>query len=175
VIYEVVTQHTFPGWGYWLENGATTLWQHWTGHKGDLAHAMWSTVDEFFVEDLAGIKSPINGETSTGYDEIKIKPQIPQKLTFARASTKCIKGTISSSWKREKNKFTFKVEIPANSTATVHVPVFVDSDFTIKESTNLIWEEGRFYAGTEGIYSAKKHEDFVEFEIGSGRYHFILE
>lgn len=175
LLYEVVTQQTFPGWGYWLENGATTLWQHWTGHKGDLAHAMWSTIDEFFVEDLSGIKSPINGETSSGYDEIKIKPQIPQKLTFASASIKCIKGTISSSWEMEKNKFTFKVEIPANTTATVHVPVFVDSDFTIKEGMNLIWEKGRFYAGTEGIYSGKKQEDFVEFEIGSGRYHFILE
>lgn len=141
----------------------------------DRAHAMWSTIDEFFVEDLSGIKSPINGETSSVYDEIKIKPQIPQKLTFASASTKCIKGTISSSWEREKNKFTFKVEITANTTATVYMPVFVDSDFTINEGMNLIWEEGRFYAGTEGIYSGQKQEDFVEFEIGSGRYHFILE
>ena len=29
VAYEIVNQKTFPGWGYMLEMGATTLWEHW--------------------------------------------------------------------------------------------------------------------------------------------------
>ncbi|MEA3364911.1 MAG: family 78 glycoside hydrolase catalytic domain, partial [Candidatus Hydrogenedentes bacterium] len=31
IAYGVVNQRTFPGWGYMIENGATTLWEHWEG------------------------------------------------------------------------------------------------------------------------------------------------
>lgn len=27
--FEIVSQKTFPGWGYMIENGATSLWEHW--------------------------------------------------------------------------------------------------------------------------------------------------
>jgi hypothetical protein len=29
VAFLVVNQSTVPGWSYMLENGATTLWEHW--------------------------------------------------------------------------------------------------------------------------------------------------
>ena len=27
--YGIVNQNTCPGWGYMLDHGATTLWEHW--------------------------------------------------------------------------------------------------------------------------------------------------
>ena len=33
----VATQRTFPGFGWWLENGATTCWENWSG-KADASH-----------------------------------------------------------------------------------------------------------------------------------------
>lgn len=27
--FQMVSQKTYPGWGYMVENGATTLWEHW--------------------------------------------------------------------------------------------------------------------------------------------------
>jgi alpha-L-rhamnosidase len=28
--FSVATQTTYPSWGYMVENGATTLWEHWS-------------------------------------------------------------------------------------------------------------------------------------------------
>ena len=38
VAYEMVNQRTFPGWGHMLENGATTLWEHWAGSENTYSH-----------------------------------------------------------------------------------------------------------------------------------------
>lgn len=27
--FNVAVQKTFPSWGFWIENGATTMWEHW--------------------------------------------------------------------------------------------------------------------------------------------------
>lgn len=29
VAFALATQTTFPSWGYWIVNGATTMWEHW--------------------------------------------------------------------------------------------------------------------------------------------------
>ncbi|MDZ7722236.1 MAG: family 78 glycoside hydrolase catalytic domain [candidate division KSB1 bacterium] len=175
VLYKVATQKSFPGWGYMLENGATTLWQHWTGHKGDHAHAMWGVIDEFFLQDLAGIKSPLNDETAIGYKNIVIRPSAVKNMISANASAKSVRGRIVSDWKRDENRFTLKVQIPANSSATICVPRFHFSDYQIKENDKIIWEQEKFIPGTEGIYHGKLNGDYIEFSVGSGRYQFQYE
>jgi alpha-L-rhamnosidase len=174
LLYQVATQKEYPGWGFMLENGATAFWQKWTAHTGDHAHAMWGVIDEFLVETLAGIKSPINGDTSIGYNHIVIKPAVPQKMTFARATVKSIKGRIVSDWEKGEDKFTLAVEIPANTTATVCVPRLSYSTYTIKESGKIVWNQSEFHPGVEGVSSAKATEDYIEFDIGSGNYSFAI-
>ncbi|WPP53721.1 hypothetical protein PZB72_27790 [Catalinimonas niigatensis] len=41
-------------WGYWLQEGANTLWQDWDGSMSH-NHIMFGTVSEWFYESLAGI------------------------------------------------------------------------------------------------------------------------
>jgi alpha-L-rhamnosidase len=38
--YRVVTQTTFPSWGHWIQQGATTLWENWNG-EGTHNHVMF--------------------------------------------------------------------------------------------------------------------------------------
>ena len=33
--YEIATQKTYPGWGYMIEHGATTIWELWNGNTAD--------------------------------------------------------------------------------------------------------------------------------------------
>ena len=44
----LANQSTFPSWGYWIKNGATTLWEDWSGHA-DLSHPPAPTHDHIFL------------------------------------------------------------------------------------------------------------------------------
>jgi len=35
VAYQIATQKTYPGWGYMVEKGATTIWELWNGDTAD--------------------------------------------------------------------------------------------------------------------------------------------
>ncbi len=47
LIYEMATQRTYPGWGYMLDHGATTLWEQWDGKK--LAASQFLCLDRLVV------------------------------------------------------------------------------------------------------------------------------
>lgn len=119
VAYKVVNQRDYPGWGYMLDKGATTLWESWyfpeTGPSRN--HPMFGSVDEWFYRSLLGINA-----TAPGFAQFEIKPQPAGDLTWAKGSYQSVRGTISSDWKIEGNKFLLTVAIPANTNATIYVP-----------------------------------------------------
>ena len=61
--YEIATQKTYPGWGYMVEKGATTIWELWNGDTADPAmnsgnHVMQiGDLAVWMYEYLAGIRS----------------------------------------------------------------------------------------------------------------------
>ena len=63
VLYDITNQTTFPGWGYMVSKGSTTLWERWGGYRyfgpamNSLNHIMFGSIDEFFYKDIAGIRS----------------------------------------------------------------------------------------------------------------------
>ena len=56
--YAIANQRTFPGWGYMLAGGATTLWEHWEGSDNTYSHnhPMFGPVSEWFYKVLGGIR-----------------------------------------------------------------------------------------------------------------------
>ncbi len=61
--YKIATQKTYPGWGYMVEQGATTIWELWNGDTADPAmnsgnHVMQiGDLAVWMYEYLAGIRS----------------------------------------------------------------------------------------------------------------------
>ncbi len=53
--WAMVTHTTFPGWGHWIAQGATTLWETWDG-EASRNHHMFSDVGAWFHSGLAGIR-----------------------------------------------------------------------------------------------------------------------
>ena len=59
----IATQKTYPGWGYMVEKGATTVWELWNGDTADPAmnsgnHVMQiGDLGVWMYEYLAGIRS----------------------------------------------------------------------------------------------------------------------
>ena len=125
--YDLLTQTSYPSWGYMIENNATTIWERWEYvTEGPLCgmashnHPMNGAVGVCFHKYLAGIQVD---ESSPAFKNIIIKPIIPSQMSYVAATLNTMRGQIKSSWKKEKGNFTQEVTIPFNCTGQVFVPL----------------------------------------------------
>lgn len=125
VAYGVTTKREWPSWGYWIDQGATTLWEDWRG-DASLNHIMFGDIGAWFYEALAGINPD---PAKPGFKHIIIRPRPVGDLKWVSAWHRSPYGVIRSSWKREEGKFLLDIEIPANTTATIYLP-----DGTVQEA-----------------------------------------
>lgn len=165
--YKIATQTTYPGWGYMLSKGATTLWERWEYATGDAMnshnHPMMGSVDSWFYKYIVGI----NPNTQyPGFEKFTIKPIILEDLDFAEGELKTVKGTIKSAWYKKGDTFSLNVSIPANTTAMVYVPA---------KAEDLIRENGRNISKLKEITSIGKVKGYVILQVGSGNYLFNVK
>lgn len=150
--YRIANQRSFPGWGYMLENGATTLWETWAASDNVYSknHPMFGSIGEWFYRSLLGINP-----AAPGFKKIIIKPQPAGDLTFAKGSYNSLYGKISSDWKIQNGKFSLKVRIPANTSAEIWVPLK--------------------YGKVTGGKLLREEKGYAVFATGSGNYTFASE
>ena len=179
VVYNAVNTTEFPGWGYMISQGATTVWEGWSLKNGtyqaEESMTMLLGVSRFFYEGIAGIQEPNFYDTrefAPGYRQIGIKPHVLGDLTYASASIKTIKGIISSSWKKTDNSLNLDVTIPVNATASVSVPLIGLKNATITEGGIVVWKDGTYVEGVAGITGGKPEAGYITFDTGSGEYRF---
>jgi alpha-L-rhamnosidase len=123
VAYKVASQKTYPSWGWWIENGATTLYENWkidAASDISLNHIMFGEIGAWMYKGLGGIKpDPLQ----PGFKNVLLAPHFVEGLDHFEATHEGPHGTISSSWTKKGKKVSYTVIIPANSTATVILPV----------------------------------------------------
>ena len=166
VAYTLASQSTYPGWGYMVKQGATTIWELWNGDRGDPGmnsgnHVMLlGDLITWFYENLAGIKAD---PLIPGFRHILMKPYVLGDLSYVDASYNSIYGRINSSWQLAAGKFTWDVTVPANTTATVYIPTLNKEEVV----------EGKKPATkSDGIKFIKWENNLEVFEIQSGKYSF---
>ena len=156
----MLTQPEYPGFGFQIANGATTLWEQWTikGGMNSHNHAMFAGVGASLYTRLAGITA-----LKPGFEAIGIRPCLAETLTFAECSQSTVMGRVGLRWQRKENGLEMKVSIPVNTTALVSVPASGPESVTEgdKPACNA---EGVKFIGLEGAYAV--------FEVGSGDYLF---
>lgn len=52
---QILTQEEYPGWGNWVRQGATTLWENWDGNSSR-NHIMYGDIGAWFFRYLAGFR-----------------------------------------------------------------------------------------------------------------------
>jgi len=173
----------FPSWGYEVDQGATTIWEHWDSYTkvhgfggmdgkqnasmNSFAHYSFGAVCEWMINDLAGIQSD-----GPGYDKIIIYPHPPtpgrnaahEPIHWVKAHYDSIHGRIMSDWRRTKDSFELKVEIPANTTATINLP---------DQSAERITEGGKPLAKVSGVRFLRMDGENVVLAVESGTYWFV--
>ncbi|MDR1370388.1 MAG: glycoside hydrolase family 78 protein [Dysgonamonadaceae bacterium] len=115
--YELASQDTYPSWGWWIKNGATTLYESWEG-KYSRNHIMFGEISAWFYKALAGIK--IDTE-NPGFKNIRLQPQFVPGLDYVSATHQSPYGNIVSKWERKNKNIIYTVTIPANSSADLHL------------------------------------------------------
>jgi alpha-L-rhamnosidase len=122
IAYKLASQDTYPGWGWWIVNGATTLHENWDlNAKRDISdnHMMFGEIGGWFFKGVGGIKID---EKQPGFKNILLKPHFVEGLDHFAASHKGPYGNILSSWKRTDKGIKYDVTVPANSTAGIELP-----------------------------------------------------
>ena len=117
--YKVASQETFPSWGWWIVNGATTFYENWDIEaKRDLSlnHIMFGEINAWFYKALGGIKPD---PAQPGFKNILLKPNFVEDLDQFSAEHDGPYGKIISSWEKDGKSIIYKITIPPNSSATV--------------------------------------------------------
>lgn len=121
--YDLAVQDTYPSWGWWIVNGATTLYENWNIQAErdiSLNHMMFGEIGGWFFKGLGGI---MLDESQPGFKHVLLKPNFVQGLDHFEAEHEGPHGKIRSFWKKQGKKVSYTVTIPANSTATVYFPL----------------------------------------------------
>jgi alpha-L-rhamnosidase len=159
VAYELAEQKEYPSWGYMLENGATSMWEHWALEARSRGHYFLGTVDDWFYQYAAGIRP----SQETGYRDITIAPAVTEQLSRAKATTRTPYGQVTSDWRRTGDTLTLTVTVPVGAKATVHVPA---------DGRSAVTESGRPLSRADGVLRVSEKDGVVEVAVGSGRYTF---
>ncbi len=152
-------------------------------------HYAYGAIGDWMYRVLAGIDTDSN---AVGYKKIIIRPHIDGKILKAgennsewskmtgleigvksggglknvAADLQTNYGKVSSHWKIENGKLLLDIEVPANTTATIYIPV--EEGKTITENNNQL-------STINGITIKDKQPGFTIVETGSGIYHFVVQ
>lgn len=120
-VYEIVNSTTFPGWGFMIDKGATTVWETWkeSDNVYSNCHPMFGTVTEWFYRWLGGIRIDRN---VPGFSKFTVGPSFPKGLNTVNCSYKTPFGKIVSEWQRKDDKINLHIEVPANCEANLVLP-----------------------------------------------------
>jgi alpha-L-rhamnosidase len=121
VAYRLAIRDSYPSWGWWIRNGATTLYENWpidAGSDISLNHIMFGEIGAWMYKGLGGI---FPDENNPGFRNILLKPNFVKGLNKFEAEHDGPYGKIVSSWKREGGKINYRVIVPAGSTADLRL------------------------------------------------------
>lgn len=120
--YKIASQEDFPSWGYWIKNGATTLFENWPldveKNDASMNHIMFGEIGAWMYKGLGGI---FPDENIPGFKHIIFKPNFVDGLNSFEAKHKSPYGEIVSGWERKNGKILYKVTIPPNSNASLYI------------------------------------------------------
>lgn len=129
VAYDLLLREESPSWLYQVNNGATTIWEHWDSIKDDgsfwdtsmnsFNHYAYGSVYDWMFGVSAGIK-PL--EDGAGYKHILVKPNPDKRLGFVNAGIETRYGRLSSRWAYTNDCVKYEIRIPRGVTAEIELP-----------------------------------------------------
>ena len=174
--YSMFTCTDYTSWLYPVKMGATSIWERWNGYEAAFSrnnqnsmnsfnHFALGAVGQWMYEYQLGITSDhLDGEA--GYKHFVLQPQAGGNYTSLTGSYESNYGTISSTWNADgKGNMTYyKAVIPANTTATLYLPVNADAEnFSEAEGVTFIEK------------TLRNNTPVAAYELTSGSFEFVID
>jgi alpha-L-rhamnosidase len=166
--YALLKQTTWPSWLYSVTQGATTIWERWDGwtqEKGfqdpkmnSFNHYAYGAIGAWMYAVIGGIDVDAD---QPGYKHIVMRPRPGGGLTRAAAELQSMYGVIRSAWTQENGRFRWQVIVPANTTATVSIPV---------KDVPQVTESGQPLERANGVTVLTMDDGSVVCSLASGAY-----
>ena len=157
--FTVMNQRTQPGYGWWIEQGATTTWEEWSG-KGSRNHPMFGGGITWFYRKLAGMNAD---PEKPGYKNIIFRPQPAGDITSASYSNLTPYGIARIAWKIEKETIRIEIDVPVGCSSTVYVPA---------ANAENVLENGKTIKISNEIVFQRMENGYAVYKTGSGKYKF---
>jgi alpha-L-rhamnosidase len=159
--YEAMVKTDEPGYGRWIELGATTTRENWS-QGGSHNHPMFGGGLSWLYKNLAGMR--IDPE-QPGYRHIVFKPQPVDDLSYVIFKNQTVYGMAGIHWKQNDNRFEMNIQVPVGTGATVYVP---------SDENDTILESGKPAGESELITSSGYVNGYTIYQVKSGNYKFMV-
>ena len=130
VAYKLFEQRNFPSWLYPVLQGATTMWERWNSYTikqgfgpvdmNSFNHYSFGAIQEWMFSYMLGIQ-PV--ESDPGYHRIVLAPRPGGSFSYAKGHYDSVYGRIESGWQRTEEGTVFDFTVPANTEASLQLPV----------------------------------------------------
>jgi len=157
--FEAMNKKTQPGYGYWLELGATTTRENWVS-KGSHNHPMFGGGLVWYYRKLAGMSTDIQ---QPGYRHIIFKPMPVGDVTYAKYYNETSFGKAGIFWEKIGENMLIDISVPVGCTATVFIPA---------QKGKSILENGVNIAGSSFIKDCGEEKGYRKLLVQSGDYTF---
>ena len=157
--YKAMDQRTKPGYGWWIDQGATTTWEQWDG-TNSRNHPMFGGGITWFYRKLAGMNAD---PEKPGYRNIIFRPQPADAISFVSFSNLTSFGTAGIDWRKENNRFMMTVTVPPGCTSTCYVPA---------SKPEMVSENGKRVKKSKNIEFQGMEMGYAVYKINSGKYNF---
>ena len=120
IAYRLITSTEYPGWGYSVVNGATTIWERWDSYteengikKGmnSFNHYSLGSCTQWMYEYCLGLRPDVTG---AGLKKVTFAPCFDQsgRITSASGHYDTAWGRITIQWEKKEDVFAYRVEAP---------------------------------------------------------------
>jgi len=171
--YRLLQNNQYPSWLYAIDQGATSIWERLNGYTvengfggnnsmNSFNHYSFGAVGQWMMAYSLGIQ---RDEKSPGFKHFILQPQPDPtgQMTYAKGYYDSMYGKILSAWKTNNGTLTYEATIPANTTATLHLPA---------ASEKGVKEGGRAVSKDSSITFVKYENGNAIYELASGSYEF---
>jgi alpha-L-rhamnosidase len=169
--YRLLHSNQYPSWLYAIDQGATSIWERLNGYTvengfggnnsmNSFNHYSFGAIGYWMMAYSLGIQ-----RDEPGFRAFILQPEPDPTgvMTWAEGYYDSMYGRITSAWKIEGTTLTYRATVPANTTATLHLPT---------SSAESVKEGGKDARAAQGATFVKYENGKAVFSLGSGSYTF---
>ncbi|MFG0291418.1 MAG: hypothetical protein ACF8CQ_24855 [Rhodopirellula sp. JB044] len=139
----------------------TTLCEKFEERRGTYNHA-WNAPNYVLSRYVAGASA-----TTVAWSEYQVLSTLAH-LTSVAHVTSSVKGDITIDIQKDDGTCSMKLVSPESTVAIIGIPKASIEPTSITANGTVIWKDGSFTGGAEGITDAGSDDGYIKFKVAAG-------